>query len=74
MTSTDTSSRNIGDDELARLAYDSYGETTGYKNFQGNPMPAFNDLGDTIQNAWKAAVAAVRTAVISHVADDIDPD
>jgi hypothetical protein len=42
-------------DELARAAYSAYGESTGHKNYQGNPMPDFDDLGDAIQNAWRAA-------------------
>lgn len=53
---TDTDDHTL----MAKLAYVAYGRTTGFKNFQGNPMPAFNDLGDTIQAAWKAAALAVR--------------
>jgi hypothetical protein len=45
--------------ELACEAYLAYGRVTGYKNHQGNPMPAFDDLGDTIQEAWYAAVERV---------------
>lgn len=46
-------------EDLARKAYTAYGQATGGKNYQGLPMPAFDDLGDTIQHAWKAAVQAV---------------
>ena len=46
-------------DQLAQAAYDAYGETTGHKNYQGLPMPAWEDLGDQIQGAWRAAVQAV---------------
>lgn len=42
-------------DDVARAMYAAYGETTGHKNYQGNPMPAFNELGETIQRAWHAA-------------------
>lgn len=45
--------------EAAQRAYAAYGKTTDYKNFQGNPMPAWDDLGDTIQRAWTNAAAAV---------------
>jgi len=45
--------------ELARRAYHAYGEVTGGKNYRGEPMPAWEDLGETIQAAWRAAVAAV---------------
>jgi len=44
---------------LAQQAYRAYGETTGFKNFQGNPMPAWHDLPDTIKAAWKASVREV---------------
>lgn len=42
-------------DDVARAAYAAYGETTGHKNFRGEPMPAYDELGTTIQNAWRAA-------------------
>jgi hypothetical protein len=44
----------------ARTAYAAYGDTTGHRNFRGEPMPEWTDLGDTIQRAWIAAAAAVR--------------
>lgn len=50
-------------DQLARTAYDAYGETTDRKNFCGEPMPAWEDLGDRIQGAWRAAARAVADAV-----------
>lgn len=45
--------------ELAREAYKAYGESTGGKNYQGLPMPEWEDLGAEIQTAWVSAVAAV---------------
>jgi hypothetical protein len=45
--------------DLARTAYAAYGEATGGLNYQGLPMPDFDDLGDTIQQAWIAAAKAV---------------
>lgn len=44
---------------LARIAYAAYGQTTNYKNYQGNPMPNWDDLGVAIQTAWVAAAEAV---------------
>jgi hypothetical protein len=61
---TDTNITNDpGDDQitLAQQAYQAYGQTTGFKNYQGLPMPAWSALGDTIQGAWVAAVNAVVT-------------
>lgn len=43
----------------ARIAYAAYGESTGGKNYQGNPMPPWEHLGDAIQAAWLAAAEAV---------------
>ncbi len=42
-------------DDVARAMYAAYGETTGHKNYQGNPMPEWGDLGENIQRAWLAA-------------------
>jgi len=44
---------------MAKLAYAAYGQTTNFKNFQGNPMPNWDQLGDTIQAAWVSASNAV---------------
>jgi hypothetical protein len=41
---------------LAESAYNAYGETTDFKNYQGLPMPKWNELSERIQSAWKAAV------------------
>lgn len=49
-------------DWLARHAYAAYAVVTGGKNYRGEPMPAFDDLGDTIQTAWRAAAEAVARA------------
>lgn len=46
-------------EKLARIAYRAYGESTGWKNFQGNKMPEFDDLPGPIQAAWRAASLAV---------------
>jgi hypothetical protein len=45
--------------ELAKRAYTAYGSVTGFKNYQGNPMPEWDNLGETIQAAWCAAVRNV---------------
>lgn len=51
--------------ELARRAYAAYGRTTGGRNFRGEPMPAWEDLGVPIQAAWIAAVTEVRDLVLA---------
>lgn len=46
------------DDELARVAYQAYGDSVEWKNYQGLPMPKYDDLGEKIQKAWIAASKA----------------
>ncbi|MEV5819316.1 hypothetical protein AB0L22_09085 [Micromonospora haikouensis] len=46
--------------ELAQVAYQAYGEAVGFKNYLGDPMPTWDDLGDTIQQAWTGAAEAIR--------------
>jgi hypothetical protein len=57
--------------ELARAAYAAYGEVTGHKNFRGDPMPDFDDLGDTIQRAWVGAATTVRRLAVRGFASDL---
>ena len=40
-------------------AYAGYAERTGGKTYDGRDMPAWGELGDTIQAAWEAAAWAV---------------
>ena len=40
---------------LGRAAYHRYGQVTDFKNFRGDPMPKWEDLGEKIQQAWIAA-------------------
>lgn len=50
-------------ENLATFAYNAYGKTTDYKNFQGLPMPLWDDLPYRIKDAWMAAVAAVTNQI-----------
>jgi hypothetical protein len=42
--------------QAARMAYRCYGDSVGWKNHLGKPMPSFNDLPEGIQDAWVSAV------------------
>lgn len=42
--------------DIAVSAYRAYSASTGNKNFRGEPMPAFDDLPQSIRVAWEAAV------------------
>lgn len=53
---TDKTARAWG---LAETAYQAYGEQAGWKNYQGNPMPTWNDLPEAIRLCWLAAALAV---------------
>lgn len=52
-------------DTLARLAYAAYGDSTGGKNYQGLPMPAYDALGESIQAAWRSAAGAITRAALA---------
>lgn len=59
----------MSDEKLTRYAeraYNAYGKTTDFKNFQGNPMPEWSELPDRIQAAWKAAVNDVMKSLDVH--------
>lgn len=52
----------------ARAAYEAYGNATGGKNYQGLPMPRWDDLGDAIQYAWVCAgIVAASAAGTANV-------
>lgn len=57
---------NLGVDLLAQSAYVAYGRSTGWKNYRGLDMPRWEDLGEAIQNAWRAAVVEVATLIEQH--------
>jgi hypothetical protein len=50
---------SIEREPLAKLAYQAYGKVTDGKNYQGQPMPAWEDLPEEIREAWAAAVTEV---------------
>ena len=58
-------------EELARAAYADYGATTDWKNYQGLPMPAWEDLPETIRTAWRAAVRGTTARVLSAYSQDM---
>lgn len=47
---------------LARVAYEAYAEHQDWKNYQGNPIPQWEEVRDDIKAAWGAAVDAVLLA------------
>lgn len=53
-------------EKLAKIAYAAYGKTTDYKNYQGLPMPSWDELPVMIKTAWMEATAAVVEAFDSR--------
>lgn len=52
--------------EFSRIAYNAYGQTTDFKNYQGLPMPAYDELPDKIKLAWIAATKSVYEATLEY--------
>lgn len=50
-------------EEVAQIAYQAYGTVTDFKNYQGLPMPKWNELTPKIQEAWRAAALAAINSV-----------
>lgn len=50
-------------ERLARIAYEAYGKTTDFKNYQGLAMPTYDDLPPKIKEAWENACLAVKADV-----------
>lgn len=46
-------------DELAKSAYSAYAQVTDWKNYQGYPMPQWENLTEKIQQAWIASCKEV---------------
>ena len=46
-------------DKNGAIAYAAYGDIVDYKNYQGLPMPTWNELPEKIRAAWRAAAQAV---------------
>ena len=45
--------------ELAEVAYVAYAKSAKNKNYQGKPMPAWDELPPRIRQHWIAAMVAV---------------
>jgi hypothetical protein len=43
----------------ARIAYTAYGRKVDFKNFQGDPMPMFDELPEAIRAAWINAAQVI---------------
>jgi len=57
--------------ELAKIGYQAYGQLTDFKNYQGLPMPTWDDLPERIQNAWMAAATAIAKDAIHKQSESL---
>ena len=48
--------------ELGRIGYDAYGDVADWKNYEGKPMPSWNELPEDIRVKWTAAAKAITNA------------
>jgi hypothetical protein len=46
----------------AQIAYEAYADCQGWTNYQGTPIPPWDEVRSDIQAAWVAAVYAVLAA------------
>lgn len=52
--------------DLARVAFEAYGASTGGKTWDGDPLPSFDQIrlrAPRVAEAWEAAVGAVLAAL-----------
>ena len=49
--------------ELARIGYEAYGAEAGWKAYNGEPMPRWDDLPGHIQTKWTVAAGAIAGAL-----------
>lgn len=57
----------LSTEEIALQMYRAYGQTTGFKNYQGLPMPEWEALPVAIQQAWIAAAQKARELLTEAV-------
>lgn len=55
--------------DLARRAFDAYGDRAQWTNVAGEPIPQWPQIGDRIQDCWEAAARAVHDAVAPPMPD-----
>jgi hypothetical protein len=52
-------------DDIGRIAYAAYAKHTDGKTYDGRDMPKWEDLGERIQGAWRAAASAATQAILN---------
>lgn len=52
--------------DLARIGYDAYGDRAEWKNYEGKPMPQWDELPQHIRDKWRSAAKAMKLYVDDH--------
>jgi len=60
-----TSEQLLQHESLARIGYVAYGEDADWKNYEGKPMPTWEDLPEHIRRKWRAATFRVVQQVLT---------
>ena len=53
------------EDQIGKIAYDTYCEHRGWKSFKNEPLPQWEDVQPDIKEGWIKAAVAVRDKVTS---------
>ena len=49
-------------DHYAKIGYDAYGDNADWKNYQGKPMPTWDELPENIKESWRVSTKAIMDA------------
>jgi hypothetical protein len=50
-----------------QIGYEAYGEDSGWKAFDGRPMPRWADLRPDIANRWEVAAGAIESGYLNRI-------
>lgn len=57
--------------KLAQIAFEHYSDYTGWKTYNGKPIPPFEEIGEPIQRAWESAARGVVEQLRPEVTLDV---
>lgn len=52
---------------LAQQLYEAYGDSVGWKNYMGFPMPPWELLSDTVKDGWAAVARKAAELLVLNV-------
>lgn len=56
-------------EHLGQVAYEAYCATRGWKSFNNEPLPQWNDVRQDIKDGWMTAARAVRITMRGYIED-----